>query len=49
MGFFIHSNTLESHVINLRGQDNLKTQKFVQGMRKIAIAIFIHLAYILLV
>ena len=29
MGFFIYSNTLEIHVINLRGQNGLKAQKFV--------------------
>ena len=34
--FFIYSNTLESYVISLRGQDNLKTQK-VQEISKIAI------------
>ena len=34
MGFFIYSNTLEIHVINLRGQDSLKTQKFVQKIEK---------------
>ena len=39
--FFTYSNTLESHVINLRGQENLKTQKFVQEMREIAIAIYL--------
>ena len=27
LGFFIHTNTLESHVIHLRCQENLKTQK----------------------
>ena len=27
--FFIYSNTLEIHVINLRVQDSLKTQKFL--------------------
>ena len=36
MGFSIYSNTLESHVINLRGQDNLKTKK----MREIVIGIY---------
>ena len=35
--FFIYSNTLKSHLINLRGQDNLKTQK----MREIGIAIYL--------
>ena len=39
--FFIHSNTLESHVIYLRGQENLKIQKCVQEMREIAIAIYL--------
>ena len=34
MGFFIYFNILESYVINLRGQDNLKTQKFVQEISK---------------
>ena len=29
-----YSNTLESHTINLRGQDNLKTQKVVQKSAK---------------
>ena len=38
--FFSHSNTLESHVIK-EGQENLKTQKFVQEMREIAIAIYL--------
>ena len=38
--FFTHSNTLESHII-LRGQENLKTQKFVQEMREIAIVIYL--------
>ena len=37
MGFFIYSNTLEIHVINLRGQNSLKAQKFVQKSREIAI------------
>ena len=27
--YFTISNILESHIINLRGQGNLKTQKFV--------------------
>ena len=39
--FFIYSNILESHVINLRGQDNLKTQKIVQEIREIVIAIYL--------
>ena len=39
--FFTYSDTLESHVINLRGQENLKTQKFVQEMREIAITIYL--------
>ena len=39
--FFIHANTLESHVINLRGQENLKPKRFVQEMREIAIAIYL--------
>ena len=39
--FFIHSNTLESHVINLRCQENLKTKRFVQEMREIAIVIYL--------
>ena len=29
------------HVINLRGQDSLKTDKFVQEMSKIEIAIYL--------
>ena len=37
--FFTHSNTLVSHII-LRGQENLKTQKFVQEMRVIVITIY---------
>ena len=36
--FFTHSNTLESYVINLRGQENLKTQK---EMREIVITIYL--------
>ena len=40
MGFFIYSNTLEIHVINLRGQDSLKTQTFVQKNREITIMIY---------
>ena len=39
--YFTISNILESHIINLRGQGNLKTQKFVQEMREIAIAIYL--------
>ena len=39
--FFTYSHTLESRVINLRGQENHKTQKFVQEMREIAIAIYL--------
>ena len=38
---FTYSNTLESHVVNFRGQENLKTQKYVQEMREIAIAIYL--------
>ena len=38
--FFTHSNTLESHVIK-EGQENLKTQKFVQEMREITITIYL--------
>ena len=45
MGFFHitykYSNTLEIHFINLRGQDSLKTQKFVQNNREIVIAIYL--------
>ena len=41
MGFFVHSNTLEIRVINLRGQDSLKIQKFIQAISKIAIAIYL--------
>ena len=46
MGFFVHSNTLEIRVINLRGQDSLK----IQEMSKIAIAIYliVYVAYILI-
>ena len=40
MDFFLHFNILESYVISLRGQDNLKTQK-VQEISKIAIAIYL--------
>ena len=39
--YFTISNILESHIINLRGQGNLKTQKFVQEMREILIAIYL--------
>ena len=38
--FFTHYNTLESHVIK-EGQENLKTQKFVQEMREITITIYL--------
>ena len=31
MGFFTYFDILESYVINLRGQENIKTQKLVQG------------------
>ena len=41
MVFFIYSNILESRVINLRGQDSLKIQKFIQRNSKIAIAIYL--------
>ena len=37
MGFFMYSNTLEIHVINLKGEDSLKTQKYVQKDREILI------------
>ena len=30
MDFFMYSNTLEIHVINLRGEDSLNSQKYVQ-------------------
>ena len=45
MGFFVHSNTSEILVINLRGQNSLKNQE----MSKIAIAIYliVYVAYIL--
>ena len=45
--FFLKSDikwafyTFLIHVINLRGQDSLKTHKFVQEMSKIEIAIYI--------
>ena len=39
MGLFTYFDILESYVIHLRGQDNLKTQKFVQEIRKIAVVI----------
>ena len=38
--FFTHSNRLESYVIK-EGQENLKTQKFVQEMREITIEIYL--------
>ena len=38
--FFTHSNTLESYAIK-EGQENLKTQKFIQEMREIAITIYL--------
>ena len=41
MGFFTYFDILESYVINLRGQDHLKTSKFVQEISKIAIAIYL--------
>ena len=42
MGFFFtYFDILESYVINLRGQDNLKTQQFVQEISKITIAIYL--------
>ena len=41
MGFFVHSNTLEIRVINLRGQYSLKIQKFIQRNSKIAITIYL--------
>ena len=42
MGFFFtYSDILESYVINLIVQDNLKTQQFVQEIGKIAIAIYL--------
>ena len=46
MGFFVHSNTLEIRVINLRGQDSLK----IQEISKITIAIYliVYVAYILI-
>ena len=37
----IYSNILESLVIKIRGQDNLKTQKIVQEIREIVIAIYL--------
>ena len=37
----MYSNTLESPVINLRGQETLKIKKIVQEMREIAIAIYL--------
>ena len=40
IGLFSHSNTLESHVIK-EGQENLKTQKYVQEMREFTIAIYL--------
>ena len=48
MGFFIYSNTLEIHVINLRGQNSLKAQKFVQKSREIAIAIYLCKIYVII-
>ena len=42
MGFFIYSNTLESHLINLRSQDNLKTQKMRKSQSR-----SIYITYIL--
>ena len=45
MGFFIHSNTLEIRVINLRGQDSLKIQTFIQKNKEIAIAIYLYERY----
>ena len=41
LGFFVHFNTLEIRVINLRGQNSLKIQKFTQKNSKIAIAIYL--------
>ena len=41
MVFFICFNIFESYVISLRGQDNLKTQKCVQEIIKIKIAIYL--------
>ena len=46
MGFFVHSNTLEIRVINLRGQDSLKIQKFIQRNSKIAITIYLCNMYV---
>ena len=46
MGFFVHSNTLDIRVINLRGQDSLIIQKFIQKNREIAIAIYLYETYI---
>ena len=46
MEFFLHSNILESYLISLRGQNNLKTQK-VQEISKIAIYLCsIHFNYL---
>ena len=41
MVFFMCFNILESYVISLRGQDSLKTQKCLQEVIKIKIAIYL--------
>ena len=41
MVFFMCFDIFESYVISLRGQDNLKTQKCVQEIIKIKIAIYL--------
>ena len=41
MGFFVHFEIKATYVINLKGQDKLKHQKFVQEMSKIEIAIYL--------
>ena len=46
MGFFVHSDTLEIHVINLRGQDSLKLNKLHKEIAKLQ-SRSIYVAYIL--
>ena len=41
MVFFMCFNILESYVIKIRGQDNLKTEKCLQEIIKIKIAIYL--------
>ena len=43
----MYSNTLESHLINLKGQDNFKTQKLVKNDSKILITIYLCNIYIM--